>query len=157
MSFRYRLPGNYNWKEIDSVHPQVEPLCYPLLFPCGERGWGSDLKQCDFMSYLANRLLMPEQGLWAWNKDRSRHINVNRFQLFARLAQYFAVESVSRALDYRLRWHRENQSYIFGKLPQNICEDVEQPESRPIETTQDREICDNSNPSFLAGALNQNL
>jgi hypothetical protein len=99
---------------------------------------------------------MPEQGLMVPNKDGSRLLNVNRFMLFARLSQYYAVESVSRALDYRLTWHRNNQSYIFGGTPQNLRDETNgAPGDTSAETSlsADREVYDNSNPSFLSGKV----
>jgi hypothetical protein len=151
IKFRYKLPGNFSWNEIDSTHRHVEPLCYPLLFPHGERGWSKDLPDCDFMSYLANRLNMPEDDLMAANQDGVL-IHVNRFQLFARLSQYYAVESVSRAIDYRLQWHRKNQSYIFGEEPRNLNEDNDDVADRDeTGNTSDRQVFDNSNATFLSG------
>ena len=68
-----------------------------------------------FMKYLASRILMPEKELFA-TTVKGRVINVNRFQLLARLTQYYIVESVSRAIDYRLEWFRNNKSTIFGEI-----------------------------------------
>jgi len=151
MSFRYRLPGNSCYKTLDCTHGQVEPLCYPLLFPLGERGWGKDIPNCDFMTYLANRLLMPEVGLMAPNQAGTRLLNVNRFELLARLSQYYAVECVSRALDYRLNWHRKNQDYIFGQVPHNLREEEDEAEVPTTLNNDDREVFNNSNPTFLSG------
>jgi hypothetical protein len=136
------------WKsfEIDGQHESVEPLCYPLLFPHGERGWSKQLQKCDFMRYLANRLLMPEEGLQLPNKDGTRMLKVNRFQIFSRLAQYYVVESVSRAQDYRLQWHKNNQDTIFGHSddPEPNAEN-----DRDVE----RIVNNKSNPSFLSGSF----
>jgi hypothetical protein len=154
MRFYYRLREDSCSKDIDSTHKYVEPLCYPLLFPYGERGWGSDLKGCDFMNYLANRLLMPEPGLLLPNKAGTRMINVNRFQIFSRLAQYYAVESVSRAQDYRLNWHSNNTGKIFGvPISNNNTEIPLYLEEQRMPIDQERVVNNDSNPSYLAGKL----
>ena len=97
---------------------------------------------------------MPEDGLVALNQNGSL-IQVNRFQIFARLSQYYAVESVSRALDYRLQWHRMNQSYIFGEAPKNVNEPSNTSGQEEAGQHADREVHNNSNPTFLAGQFTQ--
>jgi hypothetical protein len=32
-----------------------------------------------------------------------------------RLTQYYLVEQLSRALDFKLQWHKKNRGYIFGE------------------------------------------
>jgi hypothetical protein len=45
---------------MDSIH--VEPVCFPILFPCGHGGWTREMKNCITpMQYLAARLLKPEK------------------------------------------------------------------------------------------------
>ena len=41
-------------------------------------------------------------------------LHVNRFQLMSRLAQTYLVDSVSRAIDYRLRFYKFHQKDLFG-------------------------------------------
>jgi hypothetical protein len=41
-------------------------------------------------------------------------LHTNRFNLLARLGQYWLVDSVSRSIDYSLSWQTRNQGYIFG-------------------------------------------
>ena len=50
-------------------------------------------------------------------KGRMALLKVNRFQLMSRLSQIYLVDSVSRAIDYRLRFHRMHQQDIFGIQP----------------------------------------
>lgn len=48
---------------IQCTCPFMEPLCYPLLFPYGEEGWGSELRgTVHFSNYLASRFLMPDKN-----------------------------------------------------------------------------------------------
>ena len=53
--------GKGQWTHHTMKSPFVEPLCYPLLFPYGENGWGEDIAdKVSFYAYLASRILMPE-------------------------------------------------------------------------------------------------
>ena len=72
---------------------EVEPLTFPLLFPNGERGWGSDLKvyNIQLMPYIAARLLQPERDL-EHTLANGQDVFLNRFDLFSRLSQYFVLE-----------------------------------------------------------------
>jgi hypothetical protein len=44
LSIKYRLDGK-NSSTIPGTSHLIEPLCYPLLFPFGERGWGRDIRK----------------------------------------------------------------------------------------------------------------
>jgi hypothetical protein len=48
--------------DISMNSKHVEPLCFPLLFPCGHAGWIREMKK-DLMAeqYLMARLLKPEK------------------------------------------------------------------------------------------------
>jgi len=50
------------------------------------------------------------------NIDRGRMVLlcINRFQLMSRLSQIYLVDSVSRAIDYRLRFYKYHQKDLFG-------------------------------------------
>jgi len=48
------------------------------------------------------------------SKGRMVLLNTNRFQLMSRLSQTYLVDSVSRAIDYRLRFYRFHQKDLFG-------------------------------------------
>lgn len=50
-----------NVSDIQMDSKEVEPLCFPLLLPCGHSGWVYDMhKRLSAMEYLAARLLKPE-------------------------------------------------------------------------------------------------
>jgi hypothetical protein len=125
MFIKYSIDGRTS--KLETTNKRIEPLCYPLLFPFGENGWGVELSRgriqnkIDYMPYLASRILKPETGLYANNQNGDR-ILVNRFQLMSRLMQYYIVESVSRAIDYRLEWHKNNKSTIFGQPQTEVNE-----------------------------------
>ena len=129
-------------RTINSASNVVEPLCYVLLFPFGERGWSRDIsREVGFMEYMCSRFKMPEKTyhsefdpvengeinpaldnphglLRQWNKEGTKLLATNRFQLMPRLSQYYQVEQLSRALDFKLNWHKRNQGFIFGERSQ---------------------------------------
>jgi hypothetical protein len=92
--YKFRTKDNQN-EFLNANSDEVEPLCYPLLFPDGMRGWGSNLKRykIHLMPYLAARLLQPEPSLYIYNQDGTKNLNVNRFNLMSRLTQYWLVDS----------------------------------------------------------------
>ena len=47
-------------------------------------------------------------------KGRMMLLPINRFQLMSRLGQTYLVDSISRAIDYRLRFHKFHQADLFG-------------------------------------------
>jgi hypothetical protein len=116
-----QLKGDFAMKTLQSTCSYLEPLCYPIFFPHGEEGWGSELQKSIFFSdYLASRFLMPDRTS---NGEVFKILNnsgvlfpTNRFQLFARLGQHYIVDQVSRAIDYRANWHKQNENTVFGGI-----------------------------------------
>ena len=47
-------------------------------------------------------------------KGRMVLLPTNRFQLMSRLSQTYLVDSISRAIDYRLQFHKFHQADLFG-------------------------------------------
>ena len=45
---------------------------------------------------------------------KGKLVSVNRFQLMSRLGQTYLVDNVSRAIDFRLAWHKNHQEDVFG-------------------------------------------
>ena len=68
-------------------------------------------------------------------------ITVNRFQLMSRLAQTYLVDNLSRAIDFRLNWHRKHQEDVFGICRKSTIES--------IETNQEENDGNNNDQSFL--------
>ena len=112
---RFQMKSKQHTTQISMTSELVEPLCYPLLFTKGEHGWGDCYRKIiKFPAYLASRMLMPEPGLTMRSlRNPDVEINVNRFQLLPRLSQTYLVDQVSRAIDYRLQWNKNNQEDIF--------------------------------------------
>jgi hypothetical protein len=116
----FRLKNTNKAKSIPCTHELLEPLCYVLLFPYGESGWGSATGQSvKFPQYLLSRMLCPERDfennvVRISNKHGTRQWPVNRFQCLSRVGQLYLTDMVSRGIDFRLNWHKINQNYIFG-------------------------------------------
>ncbi|KAJ1400064.1 hypothetical protein B484DRAFT_471263, partial [Ochromonadaceae sp. CCMP2298] len=116
----YKLKHCAKARCIPSTSTYLEPLSYPLLFPYGEDGWSIDIaKEFPFTTYLCNRMLCPElrdsgEQLTSMNKDESRCIPTNRFQLMARLGQLYLVDMTSRVIDFRLNFQRINANHFHG-------------------------------------------
>ena len=62
-------------------------------------------------------MLMPEDQLYVRNAANTKWILTNRFQLFARVAQYWLCDCVSRSIETKLEWIRNNQSYFTDTQP----------------------------------------
>jgi len=114
-----RRKGSLQTNTIHTTDSKLEPLSYPLLFPYGEDGWGEHIRKAiKFPKYLLSRMLMGEKQedgttLLIRNK-KGKLISVNRFQLMSRLGQTYLVDNLSRAIDYRLAWHKKHQKDVFG-------------------------------------------
>jgi hypothetical protein len=69
----------------------------------------------DYPTYIPEgRSLEDLQQMVKWNALCTQELTTNRFQLAGRLTSYYIVEEMSRAIDYKLRWHKLNQDLIFG-------------------------------------------
>ena len=116
----YKLKSSRKAQYIPTTSEYFETLSYPLIFLQGERGWGTDIaKAFPFAQYLCARMLAPERcrdgtPLMCLNKPNTRWLHINRMQLFARVAQLYLVDMLSRAIDFRLFWQRKNRDYMFG-------------------------------------------
>lgn len=118
---RITLKGQAGTTSIPLTSSLMEPLSYPIFFNRGEDGWGEEIrKKVGFMEYLSTRLLQPEYladgspFLIPSKIDPDELLHVNRFQALARARQVYLVDMVSRAIDFRLKWHTNNQDTIFG-------------------------------------------
>jgi len=128
---KIRRKGNQRTSDIQVTDSKLEPLSYPLLFPYGENGWGDNIrKSLKFPSYLLSRMLMGEKNLdGTFLQVRNRKgilVTVNRFQLMSRLGQTYLVDNVSRAIDFRLAWHRSHQEDVFGLTPNSSVESTQE-------------------------------
>ena len=115
---QFKVRGSSTWRTVPIKHPHIEPLSYPILFLAGEEGWGLDIRdKVHFPQYIVSRMLMPEDQLYVRNAANTKWILTNRFQLFARVAQYWLCDCVSRSIETRLEWIRNNQNYFTDTQP----------------------------------------
>jgi len=129
----------------DGRDMRVEPLVYPLLFWHGEDGWNWEKgKSLRYMKYLRARQLIPE-----WEEEVNGFGRTfNRFQLLSRAGQYYAVECIARAQDYRLNWHRgEGKNTIFGYKNTTSAAEVGHDSDNAVD--KDREVFNDSCKTFL--------
>jgi len=157
LHYTFKLNGA-NFK-IPQTSPYVEPVVYPLLFPFGEDGWHQGLTRIPFMKYMASRFLMPERDyvsssgvLERMNKDGTKLLPTNRFQLMSRLGQHYAVEGVSRAVDSRLNFIRANNSFIQGDYSHEDDSHAEIEFTAP-EVDSERVELNSSSKSFLNASI----
>jgi hypothetical protein len=76
--------------------------------------------QFSLATILASRFLMPDSTsngeVFKILNNSGVLVPINRFQLFARLGQHYIVDQVSRAIDYRWNWHKQNENTVFGGI-----------------------------------------
>lgn len=102
-----------NSTKTTSIHAgdsQYEPLSYPILFPYGENGWGTDsgrIHNISFDKYLISRMLKPESGMGYFgaptDDNEGSYFPSNRFQLWSQIGQVYHVDQVSRLIDFNIR------------------------------------------------------
>ena len=129
---------------IDLGSPFLEPIAYPLLFNCGEQGWGICSKNqpynsIKYLQYLRSRILMPDRLndntllMLPSAENPQQLIICSRFQAFARLCQVYMVDMVSRNTDLVLRWIRTHQGLLLNRSQQH---------SAPLEEFDDESVID---------------
>lgn len=145
--------GAYRYNSIENTDPKIEPLCYPLLFPCGECGFNPFDKRIRLTQYITSRLLMPEPQFGIFHTDRIQ-IPLNRFILMGRLMQYWLCETLSRAINYRIEFHRRNQQTLFGiNFSEDDNEDDLDNDSDDDEGDNERQHFSSKNKTFLADSF----
>ena len=113
---------------IPSSSPLFEPLCYPMLATDGEGGWHEGVKkEVPFGKYMASKLLRPdliETGDDEFGSCLIGHYSKihpdcffpsNRVNMLYRVGQTYTVDMLSRIIDTRMQWHKDNKNLIFGK------------------------------------------
>ena len=117
----FQLKGQERPNSISVQSSRMEPLCYPLFFPYGESGWGSEIrKDIKFNNYLMHRLLLPEKDMYGnivlmpTQAEPPKYLPFSRFHIMFRLGQIYLVGMISRIIDYRLQFNKFNQESLFG-------------------------------------------
>ncbi len=86
-----------------------------------------ELKDDDDM----DRIPYKENLLRQYTSKSNKLLATNRFQLCHRLSQYYAVEGLSRCIDFKIKWQKNNKQYIFGKRTQH-SDDIEETDGHGI-------------------------
>lgn len=114
-------------RQVDLENPYIEALCYPFLFPGGDKGWGRH-HPIQIMDYIRYRLLQPEpfvkydtendviDGGYLGHETTIEQpgnrapfplrMPSNRFNIFSILGQYWLVDLNSRAIEKRLNYQK---------------------------------------------------
>jgi len=150
MVYTYKLNGATISVPMQSA--ELEPLVYPLFFPFGENGWSKSIKHVvKYLPYLTARILMPERDsdsdsgfLQRLNKDGSRMLFTNRFQLMSRNMQHYIVEGVSRLVDDQLSFVKANNGFILNSIPEDITDPPEIDEERVEFTSTSKKFLNDS-------------
>lgn len=146
--------GSFMYQSVSNDSPTIEPLCYPLLFPCGELGFDPYNKRIRLQQYVCCRLLMPELQL-GFYQNGSLRFPFNRFTLMARLMQYWLCETVCRAINFKLEYIRKNQDTLFGVQYDNDDneDDLENSDDDDDDELHDRHHLSSKNKTFLADSF----
>ena len=65
---------NNNVSSISMDSKEVEPVCFPLLFPLGENGWTNEMKpKLTAEAYIIARLLHPEKIMGKYMTAEATH------------------------------------------------------------------------------------
>ena len=107
------------FQKLSGDDKTCEPLLYPLLFPHGEDGWSreTNIKRGE---YMKARLLQPEAELYMTGKNGNK-LQTNRFDIMARLSQYWIIDGFSHMMDKQLNYQKNNQNYFMGAGYENAA------------------------------------
>jgi hypothetical protein len=98
-------------QSISAISRLWEPLAYPLLFPHGTLGWGVVDTQNRFQQEIENgaddmhEQIATRQIMYY----RARLLREERFRIFGKLTNEYAVDMLTRNLEMRLNYIRINQ------------------------------------------------
>jgi hypothetical protein len=155
---KYQLAGKNKCTEIDFNNPIQEPLMYPLLHTHGELGWSSKIaKQLPFAKYIASRIFMPEKTqsngiLQVLNKNGTRLLPTNRYQMLSRLGQMYIVDQLSRHIDHQLDWNYKNQDKFHASTRTTaVNEQIDDSDSDTDSDTEEGDDNDNTQQKKKGG------
>ena len=102
---------------ISAISRLWEPLAYPLFFPHGTLGWGVVGTYSSFED--AENIQDIEIGADGCGRQimfyRARILRKPRFQIFGKLTNEYAVDMLTRNLETRLNYIRENQKRVMDE------------------------------------------
>lgn len=112
-------PNRANTKRISILHPSIEPMTYPLLFPYGESGWHPDIplkesisktkrKRLSQMAYYSYRIAVRE--------------TFNQFLNAGKLTQQYFVDFYVKMESNRLQWIKDHQKELRAESYQGLMD-----------------------------------
>jgi hypothetical protein len=107
-----------NYQTISTISRLWEPLVYPLFFPHGTLGWGVIGSQSDW-GYDPDENTLPHITIDADGYGRqimfyrARILREPRFRIFGKLTNEYAVDMLTRNLETRLNYIRNNQKRVM--------------------------------------------
>ncbi len=106
-------------RRIEDIHPLFDALCYPLLFPSGERTWtiGLSPKKERTPQKYYKYLLAFRAG-----KDNLLHRS-------GRIFQQFAIDMYQKILMQRIRFIRQNQKHLRAEVYRGVVDALSRGES----------------------------
>ena len=112
---------NGDHQKISAISRLWEPLVYPLFFPHGTLGWGVTGSRSDFEDVgMSGRAAGPQvEEIDAENCGRqimyyrARILCEPWFHIFGKLTNEYAVDMLTRNLETRLNYIRENQRRVM--------------------------------------------
>ena len=102
---------------INPHHRSYDPLFYVLLFPHGEDGFETGLKQKNNKTLTANQFYAYRFQI---RKDDNCLIMSSR-----RLMQQFAVDSWAKIEGSRINWAKQHQTTIRAEKYQSLIDAIE--------------------------------
>ncbi len=111
-------PNRSTTKRISILHPSLEPMTYPLLFPLGESGWYPDLPLRE--SVRNSKRMRVSQMTYFSYRIQVRH-TFNQFLSAGKLTQQYLVDSYVKMESNRLRWIREHQKELRAESYQGMA------------------------------------
>lgn len=127
---------NGNHQSISAISRLWEPLVYPLFFPHGTLGWGvvgsySDLEDVPMLDNMQDATIDTEGCGRQIMFYRARILREPRFRIFGKLTNEYAVDMLTRNLETRLNYIRDNQRRVMEEDAELMGEDFV-PESQNI-------------------------
>ena len=109
---------NGDHQKISAISRLWEPLVYPLFFPHGTLGWGVVGSQSDFedvaMNGNAQNIEIDAENCGRQIMFyRAQILREQRFQIFGKLTNEYVVDMLTRNLETRLNYIRENQRRVM--------------------------------------------
>lgn len=104
---------------ISILHPSLEPMTYPLLFPFGESGWHPEIRIC--VNDTSNkRQRVSQMAYYSYRISVRKYFN--QFLSAGKLTQQYLVDSYVKMEANRLKWIRDHQKELRAESYQGLMD-----------------------------------